>query len=77
MEPPMKCPEDVVLSHEEGEALIERLARDALSTEDRRVLVKALIICFSKSVFRHDPVIGFFVNRYEFGTLVSLSLSTI
>ena len=24
-------------------------------------------ICFSKSVFMHDTVIGLFVNRYEFG----------
>ena len=27
-------------------------------------------ICFSKSVFMHDTVIGLFVNRYEFGTPV-------
>ena len=25
-------------------------------------------MCFSKSVFMHDTVIGLFVNRYEFGT---------
>jgi hypothetical protein len=42
----MKRPEDVTLSHEEGEALIERLERDALSTEDRRVLVKVLTFYF-------------------------------
>src|SRR5262245_34444228 len=38
----MKRPEDVRLSREEGEALIERIERNALSAEDRRVLVKIL-----------------------------------
>jgi transposase len=42
----MKRPEEVTLSREEGEALIERLERDALSTEDRRVLVKILTFYF-------------------------------
>ena len=34
----MKWPEEVTLSREEGEALIERIERNALSAEDRRVL---------------------------------------
>jgi hypothetical protein len=38
----MKQPEDVGLSREEGAALSERLARNALSAEDRRLLVKIL-----------------------------------
>jgi hypothetical protein len=42
----MKRPEEVTLSREEGEALIERLERDALSAEDRRVLVKVLTFYF-------------------------------
>jgi hypothetical protein len=42
----MKRPEDVWLSREEGEALIERIERDALSAEDRRVLVKILTFYF-------------------------------
>jgi transposase len=42
----MKRPEEVRLSREEGEALIERLERDALSAEDRRVLVKVLTFYF-------------------------------
>lgn len=42
----MKRPADVTLSREEGEALIERLERDALSVEDRRVLVKVLTFYF-------------------------------
>jgi hypothetical protein len=42
----MKRPEDVTLSREEGEALIERIERNALSAEDRRVLVKVLTFYF-------------------------------
>src|SRR5262245_15140329 len=42
----MKQPEDVHLSREEGEALIERLEHEALSAEDRRVLVKILTFYF-------------------------------
>jgi len=42
----MKRPEDVTLSHEEGEALLERLERDALTAEDRRVLAKVLTFYF-------------------------------
>jgi transposase len=42
----MKPPEDVQLSREEGEALIERIERNALSAEDRRVLVKILTFYF-------------------------------
>jgi hypothetical protein len=42
----MKRPEEIRLSREEGEALIERLERDALSAEDRRVLVKVLTFYF-------------------------------
>ena len=42
----MKQPEDVQLSREEGEALIERIERNALSAEDRRVLGKVLTFYF-------------------------------
>jgi transposase len=42
----MKRPEDVHLSREEGEALIERIERNVLSAEDRRVLVKVLTFYF-------------------------------
>jgi transposase len=42
----MKQPEDVQLSREEGEALIERIERNALSAEDRRILVKVLTFYF-------------------------------
>src|SRR5512147_2428024 len=42
----IKRPEDVQLSREEGEALLERLERNALTAEDRRVLGKVLTFYF-------------------------------
>jgi hypothetical protein len=42
----MKRPEDVTLSREDGEALIERLGKDALTAEDRQVLGKVLTFYF-------------------------------
>ena len=42
----MKRPEEVTLSREDGEALIKRLEKDALTAEDRRVLVKVLTFYF-------------------------------
>jgi hypothetical protein len=42
----MKQPEDVRLSREEGEALMERIERNALSAEDRRRLGKILTFYF-------------------------------
>ena len=38
----MKCPEEVTLSREDGEALRQRLAGDALTADDRRVLDQVL-----------------------------------
>ncbi len=40
----MKRPEEVTLSREDGEVLIERLEKDALTAEDRWVLVQVLIL---------------------------------
>ena len=42
----MKRPEEVTLSRAEGEALISRLEGDALTAEDRRILVKVLTFYF-------------------------------
>src|SRR5262249_10816530 len=39
----MKCPEEVNLSREDGEALRTRLAGDALTADDRRVLDQVLL----------------------------------
>ena len=41
-----KRPEEVTLSREDGEALIERLEQDALTAEERRVLGKVLSFHF-------------------------------
>jgi transposase len=42
----VKQPEDVQLSREEGEALIERIERNTLSAADRQLLVKVLTFYF-------------------------------
>ena len=42
----MQQPDEVRLNREEGEALIERLERDALTSEDRRVLVQLIRLYF-------------------------------
>ena len=42
----MKQPEDVQLSREEGEALIDRIERNTLSAADRQLLVKVLTFYF-------------------------------
>src|SRR5262249_16422016 len=42
----MQRPEDMQLSREEGEALIERIERNAVSAEDRQGLVKILTFYF-------------------------------
>jgi hypothetical protein len=42
----MKRPHEVTLSREDGEALIERLEGNALTAEDRRVLVQVLRVQF-------------------------------
>ncbi|MBM0744689.1 hypothetical protein JOY44_24305 [Phormidium sp. CLA17] len=39
-----------------------------LRTRIKRLARKT--ICFSKSIWLHDVVIGLFINRYEFGLLV-------
>jgi rRNA maturation protein Nop10 len=42
----MKQPDEVRLNQEEGEALIERLERGALTSEDRRILVQLIRVYF-------------------------------
>jgi insertion element IS1 protein InsB len=46
------------------------LARKHLTLRTRLKRWARKTIGFSHSVFMHDPVIGLFVNRYEFGTPV-------
>lgn len=42
--------------------------RKPLTLRTRSKRLARNTICFSKSVFMPDTVIGLFVNRYEFGT---------
>ena len=54
----MKRPEEVKLSREEGEALIERLEADALSADDRRLLVKLIELYFWLTVALQETKIS-------------------
>ena len=57
-------------AHTVGKANTQQIERKPLTL---RTWIKRLArktICFSKSVFMHDTVLGLFVNRYEFGTPV-------
>jgi insertion element IS1 protein InsB len=55
-------------AHTVGKAHTQQIERThrTLRTRIKRLARKTL--CFSKSVFMHDSVIGLFVNRSEFGT---------
>jgi insertion element IS1 protein InsB len=57
-------------AHTVGKAHTQQSERKHLTLRTRSKRLARKTICFSKSVFRHDPGIGLFVNRYEFGTLV-------
>jgi hypothetical protein len=46
VQPTMKRPDEITLSQADGEALIERLEGDALTADDRRVLVKLITFHF-------------------------------
>lgn len=53
-----------------GKVHPQQIARKHLTLRTRSKRLARKTICFSKSVFMHDTVIGLFVNRYEFGTLI-------
>jgi insertion element IS1 protein InsB len=57
-------------AHTVGKAHTQQIERKHLTLRTRIKRLTRKTICFSTSVFRHDPVIGRFVNRYEFGILV-------
>ena len=57
-------------AHTVGKAHTQQIERKHLTLRTRIKRLARKTICFSKSVFMHDTVIGLFVNRYEFGTLV-------
>ena len=57
-------------AHTVGKVHTQQIERKHLTLRTRLKRLARKTICFSKSVFMHDTVIGLFVNRYEFGTPV-------
>ena len=57
-------------THTVGQLHTQKIERKHLTLRTRIKRLARKTICFSKSVFMHDTVIGLFVNRYEFGTPV-------
>jgi insertion element IS1 protein InsB len=53
--------------HTVGKMYTQQIERKQLTLRTRIKRLARKTICFSKSVFMHDTVIGLFVNRYEFG----------
>jgi insertion element IS1 protein InsB len=58
------------LAHTVGKLHTQQIERTQLTLRTRLKRLARKPMCFSKSVFMHDTVIGLFVNRYEFGTPV-------
>ena len=54
-------------AHTVGKSNTQQIERKHLTLRTRINCLACKTICFSKSVFMHDTVIGFCVNRYEFG----------
>lgn len=55
-------------THTIGKTNTQQIERKPLTLRTRIKRLTRKTICFSKSVFMHDTVIGLFVNRYECGT---------
>ena len=53
--------------HEVGKHYTQKIERKHLTLRTRIKRLARKTICFSKSEWMHDIVIGLFVNRYEFG----------
>lgn len=53
--------------HTVGKANTQTIERKHLSLRTRIKRLARKTICFSKSIWLHDVVIGLFINRYEFG----------
>jgi insertion element IS1 protein InsB len=56
--------------HEIGKTNLQKIERKHLTLRTRIKRLARKTICFSKSIFMHDLVIGLFINRYEFGIAV-------
>ena len=53
--------------HEVGKHYTQKIERKHLTLRTRIKRLTRKTICFSKSEWMHDIVIGLFINRYEFG----------
>ena len=56
--------------HEIGKQNTQKIENKHLNLRTRIKRLARKTICFSKTVFMHDLVIGLFINRYEFGLLL-------
>ena len=56
--------------HEEGIRNTKKIERKFLTFRTRIKRLARKTICFSKSEWMHDIVIGLFINRFEFGRKV-------
>ncbi|CAA9395420.1 Mobile element protein [uncultured Leptolyngbya sp.] len=56
--------------HTVGKANTQQIKRKHLTLRTRIKRLARKTICFSKSTWLHDIVIGLFINRYEFGRAV-------
>ena len=57
-------------AHVPGKRNTQQIERKHLTLRTRIKRPERRTICFSKSIEMHDPVIGLFVNRYEFSLSV-------
>ena len=53
--------------HKVGKQNTQKIENKHLNLRTRIKRLTRRTICFSKTVFMHDLVIGLFINRYEFG----------
>ena len=53
--------------HTVGKVNTQKIERKHLTLRTRIKRLARKTICFSKSAWLHDVVIGLFINRYEFG----------
>lgn len=56
--------------HTVGKTNTQRIERKHLTLRTRIKRLARKTICFSKSTWLHDIVIGLFINRYEFGRAI-------
>lgn len=55
--------------HQPGKRDIQKIERNHLTLRARIKRLARKMVCFSKSIQMQDTVIGWFVNRHEFGLL--------